>query len=367
MARRSWRDWRNDLVADPRFQSFAARFPLTRGVAARQARETFDLAAGFVYSQILLACVELDVFERLRAGPQPLRDLAAQMDLSQPAAERLLLAAAALGLLERRDADAFALGMKGAAFLGNPGALAMVQHHRLVYRDLADPVGLLRRGPAEGGLSDFWAYARAPERRGLEDERVSEYSLLMDASQTLVRNDVLDAYSFAGVRMMMDVGGGEGGFLCAAAQRHPDLRGMVVDLPPVAARAQKNFEGRALASRLSAQGCDFFSQPLPAGAELASLVRVLHDHDDTPAMALLRAIRAALAPGGRLLVAEPMAQAKGAQRMGDAYFGFYLLAMGSGRPRTAEEIKAMLKQAGFKKVRDVPAPRPLLVSMVEAA
>ncbi len=366
-AARNWRDWRNDLVASPRFQSFAARFPLTRSVAARQARESFDLAAGFVYSQILLACVELDLFERLRAGPRTLGDLAAEVSLSNAATERLLLAAAALGLVERRASGQFALGLKGAAFLGNPGALAMVAHHRMVYGDIADPVALLRHGPTQGGLAHFWAYARSGARRAIDDERVRDYSALMDASQTLVRSDVLDSCPLDGVRMMMDVGGGEGGFLAAAAQRHGNLRGFVVDLPAVAARAQENFRAQGLDERLSAKGCDFFGEPLPQGADLATLVRVLHDHDDAPAMALLRAIRAALAPGGRLIIAEPMAQAPGAERMGDAYFGFYLLAMGSGRPRPASEIKAMLKQAGFTQIREVRTPRPLLVSAIEAS
>jgi demethylspheroidene O-methyltransferase len=69
-------------------------------------------------------------------------------------------------------------------------------------------------------------------------------------------------------------------------------------------------------------------------------VRVVHDHDDERVLALLRAVRAALPPGGTLLLAEPMAGTPGAQAMGDAYFGFYLLAMGSGRPRTPQRLGA---------------------------
>src|SRR4051794_4279593 len=78
----------------------------------------------------------------------------------------------------------------------------------------------------------------------------------------------------------------------------------------------------------------------------SGLVRVLHDHDDAAAMTILRTARAALTPGGTLLVAEPMAATKGAETVG-SYFEFYLLAMGSGRPRTAGELTAMLQQAGF--------------------
>ncbi|MGK3925309.1 methyltransferase, partial [Enterococcus faecium] len=78
------------------------------------------------------------------------------------------------------------------------------------------------------------------------------------------------------------------------------------------------------------------------GADIASLVRVLHDHDDTAVRTILGAVHAALPPGGTLLVAEPMSGTRGAAPIGDAYFGFYLTAMKSGRPRTADELSAML-------------------------
>ena len=157
-----------------------------------------------------------------------------------------------------------------------------------------------------------------------------------------------------------------------AARRWPKLTALAVDLPAVAQRASANIERQGLAGRVAAHGCDFLMTPLPGHhdgvkPDVASLVRVLHDHDDGPAMILLRAVRAALAPGGRLIVAEPMSGTPGAQAMGDAYFGFYLLAMGSGRPRSASEIRQMLEHAGFSRVRNVPTARPLLVSVVEAS
>lgn len=362
-----WKDWRNRLVADPRFQSFAARFPLTKPIASAKARQAFDLAAGFVYSQVLLACVELDLLERLREGPQPADTLASASQLTPDAMDRLLLAAASLDLVERRGEGLWGLGMAGAALLGNPGALAMVAHHKLVYRDLSDPVSLLRQGPSSEGLARFWAYARQEERSAISDTEVAAYSTLMDQSQTLVRQDVLDFFSLAGVRQMMDVGGGEGGFCLAAAERYPQLRGWCVDLPAVARRAQARFETQGLSDRLSAKPCDFKAQELPSGADMVTLVRVLHDHDDAPALDLLRAIRRSLALGGRLLIAEPMSGAAGAEPMGDAYFGFYLLAMGSGRPRLAREISQMLKAAGFTSIRPIKTPRPLLVSLIEAS
>ncbi len=80
----------------------------------------------------------------------------------------------------------------------------------------------------------------------------------------------------------------------------------------------------------------------------------------------MAAIHDALPPRGVLLVAEPMAGAPGAEPMGEAYFGFYLLAMGRGRPRSASEIAAHLEEAGFRWVRRLKTRRPLLVSALAA-
>ncbi len=81
---------------------------------------------------------------------------------------------------------------------------------------------------------------------------------------------------------------------------------------------------------------------------------------------ILAAIRDALPPGGAIVVAEPMAGAPGAEPMGDAYFGFYLLAMGRGRPRTMAEIAQLLDAAGFEAGREAKTRNPLVVSVFVA-
>ena len=152
------RDWRSRIIADARFQRWAANSPFTRRLAQRKARALFDLCAGFVYSQVLSACVKLEVFELLRAGPKDCEALAPRMALSVPAARRLLKAAASLRLLRALPNDRFALDDLGAAMIGNPAIAAFVAHHDLLYDDLRDPVALLR-GEHETALSRFWPYA----------------------------------------------------------------------------------------------------------------------------------------------------------------------------------------------------------------
>lgn len=52
--------------------------------------------------------------------------------------------------------------------------------------------------------------------------------------------------------------------------------------------------------------------------------------------------------------------------MGDAYFGFYLMAMRSGRPRSRETIEVMLRRSGFSDIRAVPTRVPLQTSLIVA-
>jgi demethylspheroidene O-methyltransferase len=366
----SWLDrcleLRNRLLADPRFQRWATRFAPTRWIARRRARRVFDLCAGFVYSQVLLACAQLRVFEVLAAGPATTGDLAARLSLSSAAVERLLHAAASLGLVEARGAGRFGLGALGAVVAGNPAIRAMIEHHPLLYADLTDPVALLRGTPRPTELARYWPYANADAPAALGDAAVARYSALMAASQSLIADQVLDAHPLDRYRCLLDVGGGEGAFLVAAAARAPGLRLVLFDLPAVAARARERFAAAGLADRATAVGGDFRTEPLPAGADVVSLVRVIHDHDDARALALLRVVRAALQDDGTLLVAEPMAGTAGAEPIGDAYFGFYLLAMGSGRARRPAELESLVRAAGFDDVRLLSTALPLQTRVLVA-
>ena len=362
-----WLAQRDRWLGSAGFQRAAARFPLTRWIARRRARAVFDLVAGFVYSQVLFACVQLKLLELLASGPLPLEAIARQTALAPEAAERLLRAAIALGLIESRGADRFGLGPLGAPVAGSPGITAMVEHHAMLYADLADPVALLRQARGRAArLAGYWSYSGKDDPGAAASEQVAAYSALMAASQPLVASEILDAYDFGRHRCLLDVGGGDGSFLAAAAQRAPALRLMLFDLPAVVERARVRFASAGLGGRASATGGSFLSDELPRGADIATLVRVLHDHDDASVAKLLRSVQRGLEPGGTVLVAEPMAETPGAERMGDAYFGFYLLAMGQGRPRTAARLGELLVAAGFERVRSLPTDVPLQARILVA-
>jgi len=336
---------RDRLLSSEAFQSRAAAFPLVRFIARRRAQDLFDLCAGFVYSQTLLACVELRLFDLLLDRPMSLNQLVLRLQLDRDACLRLLSAATALRLVERRSGDRYGLGPLGASLARNPSLTAMIDHHRHLYDDLRDPVALLRGVAGETRLSRYWPYAEAAEPAALTTEQVSEYSRLMALSLTLVAEEVLDFYAVGRHDCMLDVGGGEGAFLRLAAQRAPKLQLMLFDLPAVAERASAVLELNGLKGRAAAVGGDFLSNPLPKGADLISLVRILLDHDDECVLRLLTSCRNALPRDGTLLIAEPMVE--DGDRVSSAYFNMYLTAMGRGRPRTRQHLTRLLNAAGF--------------------
>jgi len=356
---------RERLLTSAAFRRWASAFPLTRPFARRRARALFDLCAGFVYSQILAACLELRLFERLAAGPAGAGELAPALGLEAAAAERLMRAAAALELLSPASGGRYRLSSLGASLVNAPGIEAMVRHHEVLYRDLQDPVGLLR-GTRTAALADYWGYGKAADAAAIPPAQSRAYSTLMDISHSMVAEQVLAAYSLGRHRRLLDLGGGEGGFLRAVAEAAPRLELMLMDLPAVAPVAARRLASAGLAGRSRVVAGDFFTDPLPEGADIISLNRVLHDHDDAAVRRLLGRVRAALPPGGTVLVAEPMAATPGAEPVGDAYFGLYLLALGSGRPRRRDELAGLLREAGFARIRPRRTPLPLQASVLTA-
>lgn len=359
-------DWRDRIYASAGFRRFAIAFPLTRFVARRRARALFDLVAGFVYSQTLHACVSLDLFEILARGPRGAEYLAELSRMPLESMRRLLNAAVALDLLQRRSGDRFGLGPLGAALRGSPGVAAMVAHHAGFYADLADPVALLREGSQATRMSAYWPYARGAGGAEPPGNSAQTYSQLMSASQRMVSEEILAHRPFDGRKRLLDIGGGDGTFARAVAEACPGLAVSMCDLPDVAALARRKVAALGLESRIDVLECDFKSQVLPAGADVISLVRVLHDHDDPVVANLLKSAWCALPDGGRIVIAEPMSRAQNAEPVGDAYFGFYLFAMGSGRPRRPDEIAGLLRAAGFSAISEPRARMPLIASLVTA-
>lgn len=359
-----WRQGRNRILLDPRFHKLAMKFGIGRFFARRSAQKLFDLTAGFIYSQVLVAGVRAGLFEHLADRPSTEAETAFRIGLPEDATRRLLAASASLDLVDKLPDGRFMLGPQGAALLANPGVAAMIRHHDALYADLADPLKALEtRGGGE--LAKLWDYSTSSS-----DEPTAEtqrYTNLMTASQDLVAAETLRVFDVSGYGRILDIGGGSGRFLTHVAAENATAELHLLDRRTVADLARRVLQKRPDAHRFTVHGGDFLSSSLPEGCDLVTLVRILHDHDDEIVAALLKRIHDALKPvRGTLLVSEPMADRRNRSRIGDAYFNVYLHAMGSGRPRTPQELTKMLSDAGFRRIRHLPTGMPIATSAIAA-
>ena len=362
-----WLDIREKCLTSPGFHKFALDFPLTRPIVRKRQSEVFDFVSGFVYSQILFSCVKLGLLhhERVRGKGATLADLCEITGLGADEAYRLARGAASMRILEERH-ERFRLGDLGAALSQNKGACAMILHHDALYKDMTDPIAMLSEGRKQTNLSRYWDYALSLDPASASAEDVSAYSDLMSSSQQDVSEEVIASFDFAAFNTMLDIGGGQGTFATNVAKAFPELLVGVFDLPPVIERGRDRQKSGGADSRIEFFGGSFFDDQLPRGADLMTLVRILHDHDDEPAQKIINAAFEALPPGGTLLIAEPMSTGGHAARISDAYFNFYLYAMGSGKPRKPEELKKMLKNAGFAYAERKSTRSPFTCSMIVA-
>ena len=356
------RGWTARLIASQKFQKWAAAFAPTRGIVRREGEALFDLLSGFCQSQILMALVQFDIPQMLLAGPLTVDELAARCDVPPPRMVILMRAAEALKLVKQKRGGRFVLARRGAALVGVPGLAAMIKHHDILYRDLADPAAFFR-GETKTELADFWPYVFGGD---MDPQVADTYSDLMAQSQELVADDTLRTLDFSGVTTLLDIGGGSGAFLEKVGRAYPALNLMLFDLPAVAPAAAPRFAAAGMAARARIEGGSFTSDPIPHGADGISLVRVLYDHSDTTVAALLAKCHAALPDGGRLYISEPMSGGAAPERAGDVYFALYTLAMQTGKARSVAEISALCKGAGFDVVQSPTPFRPFVTRCLMA-
>jgi demethylspheroidene O-methyltransferase len=342
-----WRRWRNRLLTNKRFITFAQSFPLTQPLARRRSLQLFDLVAGFSYSQVLIACVQLNLFERVGVAGMSLVNISAAIGWDRDKTSRLLKAAAALQLFDLHN-EQVTLGMHGAALLGQPWIMRFIVHH---------PVALLSGAHQPHHLKSFWNYGDDPKSK-------AAYTSLMAASQAAVSGEILRVYDFSRHHTVMDVGGGDGSFLRALTKQYPSLGRQLFDLPAVIDIAESNPENTGTTLLRG----NFTKDALPAGADAITLIRVAHDHDDPVVQKIFDAIFACLqqsnSPERALILAEPVSGHKATAAVTDAYFNLYFAAMGQGRTRTPAEYIEMAAKSGLTTHRVLRTRDPLITSVI---
>ncbi len=355
----------NHLVASPKFHTFIKKIPVVRHLAFWQGRKLYDIVGGFVYSQILLAVVELELLDFLLSSPKTPAAISEKTGLPIARVITLCNAASSINLIKRDKSGLYRICVLGASVIGVSGLKDMIKHHKLFYEDLLEPVELLY-GQRKTKLSSFWPYVNEKTRKSLSGSKATKYSDLMYTSQKIVAEETLRAVNFSKFDTLLDIGGGSGAFLLEVAKTHSALKLILYDLPSVISEARRVTGSCDNKQRIQFNAGSFIDDPLPIDADVITLNRVLYDHDDKIVENLLEKVLKALAPGGMLVISEPMSGGDAPTRSGDAYFGFYTLAMTTGRPRSVNEHIEALTDIGFVNIKMVNKISNFVTSIITA-
>ncbi|MGA8115758.1 MAG: methyltransferase [Actinocatenispora sp.] len=310
------------------------------------------ILSGAWTAQACYALAALRLPDRMKeAGPSSAADLARFAEVHPVSLERLLRALVSAGLLRNPSPDTFALTPM-AEFLcsdtPDSARTTALLYGEEVHQSFGEILHTVRTGrPAfeERHGRPFYEY--------LDDhpDTADRFNAAMGGQQELpvVPDALLD-----GVRTVVDIGGGNGALLGSVLAAHPDLTGVLLELPDAARQARKHLADAGLLERVRIVEGSFFDT-VPAGGDLYLLSRVLHNWNDENAVRLLRHVRDTMPPDARLavveaLLPEPGTGGKRADEARTRMVDLLMLVMLEGHDRTGAQYEGLLTTAGFRVV-----------------
>jgi hypothetical protein len=319
-----------------------------------------QLAAGFQVSQALYVVAKLDIATILGDGPRTVDQLAAETNANADALGRIIRFLATLGVF-RTNGDEVEITELGATLTDDRpdsvryGMLYWMETHYAPFGDLLHT--------ALTGETAATRYYGKPffDWISTDVEKVEVQNRAFANVSNSLRAGMFEGYRLPEGAVVADIGGADGSMLAQLLAGAPDRRGIVFDRPEVVAAAQKTLADHGLADRVQSIGGDFF-QSVPA-ADVYILSYILHDWDDESCRRVLRTIAEAAEPGARVVLVEAVIPPGDVPHPAKV-IDLTMLAMLTGRERTAEEYRALLDSAGFTVDRIVPSPTPF--SFVEA-
>jgi predicted O-methyltransferase YrrM len=315
--------------------------------------QMLQIMVGPWVAQIAAAVARFEVPDHLAEGPRAALELAKLAGAEPETFERLLRAAASVGIVREVSPGLYAGTPLGDTLRSNvPGsvrALVLAElgpGHWLPWGRLGDAVKAGHSQAAAALGSDAWAYYRRNPEEG------AAFARGMSDLAALVAAATASACDFSGSERIVDVGGSEGAMLAAALRAAPEAHGVLFDLPEVIARGRGAVAAHGLGRRIETVAGDFF-QEVPAGGDLYILKMVLHDWSDDQSVTILKNVQRAARPGARVLVVEmivPPTVTPSPVYLMD----LDMLVVLDGRERTEPQFAALFERAGLRFERVTP-------------
>ena len=309
----------------------------------------FERALGIVDTKAMVVAVELGIADALVDGPRHAAEVAAEVGVDADALERMLRYLVGRGIFRRRRDKRFANNATSDRLRADhPASLRPwvrfygAPWHVAIWNELEHSVRTGRGGTAKAFGHEFWDYVTQenPAAGQVFDEA-------MEAASRVQLAAVAERYDWPAGGRICDVGGGTGTLLAAIVRAHPDVDGVLFDLPEVVAKARPVLDAAAVADRIEVVGGDFFAA-VPAGCDRYVLQAIVHDWDDESSVRFLTRCREALADDGRVLVLEFVMPEHDGDALVKALDLEMLVDTGRGRERTRAEFDALFARAGLR-------------------
>ena len=311
------------------------------------------MARGLVVAKSLQLVAELGIADLLAEGPRTAGELASAAGCHERSLFRVLRALASQGVFRDEGEGRFAnTPLSEVLRSGVPGSVRDFVTQATSNGTMRAFMGF--RDVVRTGKPAFTAGGAASPFELMQNKRgySATYSRALMAKSAPVVAALVDACDFGALRSVVDVGGGNGHVLAAILERHPHLRGVLFDQPPMVAHARDHLRELDVFERIEVMEGDFF-RAVPAGHDAYLLKNVLHDWGDEDAARILGSCRAAMPAGSRLLIIEAVL-ADDNQPSPAKWIDLHMMAVLGGLERSEVEWRALLAASGFDLERILP-------------
>jgi ubiquinone/menaquinone biosynthesis C-methylase UbiE/predicted transcriptional regulator len=323
----------------------------------------FEMAQQFWIAKSIGVACELNVAEIIGKETKLVDDIAKEANVDSKSLYRLLRALANEGVFKEEKAKRFSNTKKSASLISSEYSMKYMIQHQLNTDNWA-ALNELKYSVTTGKSAVRKLFGEGIfEHIGKDTEKNDLYNKAMINTSEITGEAILGAYDFSGIQRLVDVGGGQGRLLAGIMRKYPQMKGVLLDMPHVVEGAESLFENQGISNNLEIMAGSFFDI-MPADCDGYILKNILHNFDDEKSVEILKKIRNAISPKGRLIIIEMIIPKFNKSSYAKLFDLQMLLGSDGSKERTEEEYEDVFNKAGFELSRIVDLVSPF--SVIEA-
>ena len=323
----------------------------------------WDYVTGFQRSAAIRAAVDLEIFSAIAGGAGSVAAIVEKTAASERGVRILCDYMTAAGFLTKTDGryaltpdSAMFLDQNSPAYLGNMVKFMQHEEQRRSFLELTETA---RRGTVAESRDDVL---------GVEHPVWVEFARSMQGLMAPAAEQMaaIAAQAAGNTLKTLDIAAGHGLFGIAVAKHCPQAHIVAVDWAGVLTVAEENARAAGVAERHTLLAGSAFDADYGTDYDLALLTNFFHHFDRETNVSLMRRVRQAVRPGGRVMTLEFIPNEDRVSPPDQAMFAVIMLANTPyGDVYTFSEYDAMFREAGFGESRLIElrgAPQRLIVT-----